>query len=829
MANSKRGDIYVELTEPCHPSTRLGPTANLSGFVIAPTDIDVRSREHFNLQVLLREKGSVESRARCWRSLPTGALVENRGAFVENLEVVESRRADLPVVRLPSQKCYLVTGRINCEALVPLDSEGVKEFVISLAISCGDIVSSSNSVEIAIMPRCMWREPLGGFIFPPMGLTCSDFIAVQGWALCQGAKLSSVKVFVNDSFLEMARLGIWSPGIHLALPDPEESRRAIFASMLEFSQVKRLVPSLRASSNVCISTECTFSTGQRICFSLPNVQWRPWDKELGDGIEGEIERVYLGADGAMHIEGWVYSKVQNGLRLYLQGLRRTFEVTHAPDRGCSLVWCERPDIEERYLPRSLATSYGFSISVIPSCLDRFGGLVRLFAKDVHSDLATPLGPREKWLKISRLVIECSRFKGPGKKALAQGALCATRIIPSFRSCSSAQRLRACAGKPSSFLFATHNLSDVEGAPKVMFDIVKGVLQSCGSEARVFVISPCDGAARRSYEMLGARVEVIPDLSTVGQDWKRYTKGLVDASGIISDFSVDIIFANVTDSFWAVDVADRLSIRSVWMIHESYPPYDAFIEMDPRLRVRFLHSLRLPEKVVFVSQFSRSVYAKLVDDERAMVVPNGIDTEAIEEISRKLGKGEARKRLMLNNDEKVISIIGTTSYHKGQDIFIREMGLLKRLMLESQFRFLIVGCRDGEYLTTLKNMASDLGLSGEVIFVDATPDVAPYFIASDCVVIASREESAPLVSLEAFSYGTPLVSTTAMGLSEQVRDGENALGFNPEEEGHLAAQVVRILGDKNLRERLVRRAKEIVREGFLLRDAIRRHVEIIMGA
>ena len=106
------------------------------------------------------------------------------------------------------------------------------------------------------------------------------------------------------------------------------------------------------------------------------------------------------------------------------------------------------------------------------------------------------------------------------------------------------------------------------------------------------------------------------------------------------------------------------------------------------------------------------------------------------------------------------------------------------------------------------------------FVDEQPDIAAYYIAADVAAICSREEAAPLVSLEAFAYGVPLVSTQVQGLAEQVTDGETGLIFDPQTKGDMARKVLRLANSPELGQQLAVLARTSVENKFSMRANIR---------
>jgi glycosyltransferase involved in cell wall biosynthesis len=82
-----------------------------------------------------------------------------------------------------------------------------------------------------------------------------------------------------------------------------------------------------------------------------------------------------------------------------------------------------------------------------------------------------------------------------------------------------------------------------------------------------------------------------------------------------------------------------------------------------------------------------------------------------------------------------------------------------------------------------------------------PEVDRWLQTADVFVAPSRYESFGLVFVEAMRWGTPVVGTTAGGIPEIVEDGRTGLLVPPESPVDLAATLVRLLADPELRDRL----------------------------
>jgi glycosyltransferase involved in cell wall biosynthesis len=81
------------------------------------------------------------------------------------------------------------------------------------------------------------------------------------------------------------------------------------------------------------------------------------------------------------------------------------------------------------------------------------------------------------------------------------------------------------------------------------------------------------------------------------------------------------------------------------------------------------------------------------------------------------------------------------------------------------------------------------------------------------VLPSLWEGLPIGLLEAMAMGKAVIGTRVDGTREVLQDGENGLVVEPGDVGALAAAILRLAGDKELRELMGARAVETVRERF----------------
>ena len=145
--------------------------------------------------------------------------------------------------------------------------------------------------------------------------------------------------------------------------------------------------------------------------------------------------------------------------------------------------------------------------------------------------------------------------------------------------------------------------------------------------------------------------------------------------------------------------------------------------------------------------------------------------------------------------------------KGVDQLLRALALL-----EHDFRLTIAG--DGGQRPELERLASELGLTEKVTFAGWVPDPEKLYASSDIAVLPFFwQEPFGLVGPEALARELPVAAFQTGGIGEWLKNGITGLAVPPRDIPGFAAAVDRLLGDRELRLKLGRQGRELVRERF----------------
>ena len=104
---------------------------------------------------------------------------------------------------------------------------------------------------------------------------------------------------------------------------------------------------------------------------------------------------------------------------------------------------------------------------------------------------------------------------------------------------------------------------------------------------------------------------------------------------------------------------------------------------------------------------------------------------------------------------------------------------------------------------LRKRAADLGIADHVQFLGQRPreEVAERLAAAAALVLPSSYEGFPMVLLEAWATGAPVIATSIAAIPEICANGEDALLVPPQDTAALTEAVITLLNDRVLAERL----------------------------
>ena len=229
-----------------------------------------------------------------------------------------------------------------------------------------------------------------------------------------------------------------------------------------------------------------------------------------------------------------------------------------------------------------------------------------------------------------------------------------------------------------------------------------------------------------------------------------------------------------------------------------------------------YAVQRADAVTAVSDFiRREAYARLCITRDVRVIPNFVDPEVY---------SPAQCNMMERNGDRDVVIIHISNFRpvkRIQDLVYAMTMVVKRAQ---NARLVLVG--DGPERYDVERLIDHLGLSRNVLVTGFRSDVADLLRCSDIFVLCSQSESAPLALLEGMSSGLPVVATSVGGIPEIVRDGFNGFLVPPKHPEALAAKIIELNEDKQLRRRLGEAARSTILERYTAENVVQRYEEVL---
>ncbi|WP_297838404.1 glycosyltransferase [Pseudomonas sp.] len=194
-------------------------------------------------------------------------------------------------------------------------------------------------------------------------------------------------------------------------------------------------------------------------------------------------------------------------------------------------------------------------------------------------------------------------------------------------------------------------------------------------------------------------------------------------------------------------------------------HHAFGDYHRRTRKLFAHIMRWRLSLLGVSDAVRDDIRKSLPKwptGRIQTLYNRIDVEQLQ--AAQLPAAQARKELGLSSSAWIVGNVGRLHPDKDQATLLRGFALaLPNLPTESQLVILGTGRLEQD----LKELALELGIGSQVLFLGQIPEARRFYKAFDVFALSSDHEPFGMVLLEAMVAGVPLLATAAGGAKEVV--------------------------------------------------------------
>jgi len=327
---------------------------------------------------------------------------------------------------------------------------------------------------------------------------------------------------------------------------------------------------------------------------------------------------------------------------------------------------------------------------------------------------------------------------------------------------------------------------------------QALLTALGQQARghrVILVAHPDGELRRRAS---EAIETVP----IDAHGEIDLKAAWQLSRLLKGWQPDVVHAH--DPHAVALGALALSIGTP----QSNPVLVAARRVDFHIRDNAFSRWKYRQVTCFIAA-SRAIAEMLaedgIDQARIVTIHEGIDVERVQQAPR----ANIHQEFWLPAGVPVVGNIAALVAHKGQKHLIDAAALVLRQVPDAHF--LIFG--EGELRASLERQVKELHLEKHVLLPGFRTDVLSLLKAFDVFVMSSVTEGLGTSLLDAMAAARPIVATRAGGIPEVVIDEETGLLVPIRDHERLAGAIVRLLKDRDLRERLALAALDRVRAEF----------------
>jgi glycosyltransferase involved in cell wall biosynthesis len=211
----------------------------------------------------------------------------------------------------------------------------------------------------------------------------------------------------------------------------------------------------------------------------------------------------------------------------------------------------------------------------------------------------------------------------------------------------------------------------------------------------------------------------------------------------------------------------------------------------------------------------------VNPKRVIQHYNGLDLDRLK-VSPDISRDDASAKFGLPSGRRFITIVANLRNPvKDHPMFLRAAARVRAAVPDAAF--VIAG--EGELMPSLRELAAELGIAGDVHFIGRCDDVAMLLLASNVGVLSSKAEGFANAILEYMAAGLPVVATEVGGVREAIVEGETGYIVPSGDDEAMARRIIQVLADDDEARAMGSRGKAIVAEKFSSEHHLRHTLEL----
>ena len=247
------------------------------------------------------------------------------------------------------------------------------------------------------------------------------------------------------------------------------------------------------------------------------------------------------------------------------------------------------------------------------------------------------------------------------------------------------------------------------------------------------------------------------------------------------------------SLWLAMIAPELKAKTIGWQHNSFEAYfhtpGSYAWKHDELFKKYLSNL--------------DAYVVLNEKTKEKIDTNfGVNSTVIYNPKSYVSKEKSDMR------NKVFLAAGRMVYAKGFDTLVDAFRIFSQK--NPDWKLLLVG--DGQELPAIKDKIKEYGLEKRILTPGKTDDIKKYFLQSSVLLLPSRWEGMPMISLEALEMGCPIIAYDIDAMGPIISDGSNGLIVRENQDANAHAQaMLKIAENQTLRDQMHQAAIQKARQ------------------
>ena len=336
---------------------------------------------------------------------------------------------------------------------------------------------------------------------------------------------------------------------------------------------------------------------------------------------------------------------------------------------------------------------------------------------------------------------------------------------------------------------------------------------------------------------GGFLEYIPNnVKLIEAEWFKYIKPIIMDSpqNIIKRYIKNYEFLKILSFIYSYFKTKKTNDRYIYYKHvlksipeckEKYDVAIAYAGPTEIIDAYISHKVKAEKKIAWVHfdiskhKINKKLYNNLYERfDKIFAVSNECKKKLDEIIPAVRNKSEVLFNIVsedlinemsesyvdFDDNYKGIKIItvGRLSKEKGQDLAIKALSKLKKDRYD--VKWYCIG--DGNSRREFERLIKEYNLEGDFLLLGATSNPYPYIKSADIYVQTSRHEGYCLTLAEAKALNKPIITTNFIGAYEQIKDNENGIIVDCNE-NDLADAIKKLIGEKEICSRFSNKLRE----------------------